>query len=489
MAINTNELQLNFCVEDSEGTLAGTETWYLIEPNDLSDWGASISTVTRNPISQDRMDKKGTISDLDSTTGFTSDFTISEFNNFIDGFLFSTWHEQPKAEYTETDTSSFTHPALSSALAEGDLIYARNSSYTANNGLFVVDSGATTTNTPVTATLSADSSPANGARFDFVGVQGSAGDITMDSDGNLETTTLDFTGYDLYVGQAVYIGGTDTDTSFGTSGKGFGRISNIAANKLSLTKVPDSFGADDGSGKTIQLFFGSFIKNVGLNDSDFQELTYQIEAKYPDLYGTGSDGYQYAIGQRPDSVTFNLPLTDKGTIDWGFVGLDTEEVTDTRVSTSGTQDTEQYDDDALNTTSDFARLTFEDDEGSAVGTYFKSVNLTINNNISPEKVLGQLGAAVMNIGDFNVSISTEVLFTSEIVLNAVRNNETLSLDFAVSNDDGCIYCDIPAMTLGNSNMNLPRNETVKISVDGNLFKSDALGYVLSFTKFAHIPGL
>ena len=74
------------------------------------------------------------------------------------------------------------------------------------------------------------------------------------------------------------------------------------------------------------------------------------------------------------------------------------------------------------------------------------------------------------------------------VLNAVRNNTTITLDFLLKSEDGGIYCDIPAMIAGGGDKEFAVNETVKINLSNMAHKDATLGYSVSFSFFGLRPG-
>jgi hypothetical protein len=499
MAVLTNSTALSYAIEESVGVLPVAPVFTTLEPNDIGTFGASITTVARNPISQDRMAKKGAITDLDSAFDFDSDLTLAAFNNFIEGFIFSVWKEQVSAEPTGVTggvgVSNFAHATLSTTLAEDTLLYSREFINTENNGLLIVNAGSTDTVTEVKETLITET-PGDGAKFDVAGFQGAAGDLEIDAEDNLVSAgAFDFTtDANIQVGQFIYIGGGTVQTSFPTAGDGTARVRAISATKLTLDKSELVTGADPGVGtETVQIFIGSFIRNVPLNSADFLNRTYQFEAAYNglDINGNGQEdekGYEYAIGNQANQMTVNMPLADKATVGWAFIGTDQEPATGTQKWPLDANRAITYDTDAMNTTSDFVKISLTKNvDGSPLAAYFKDLTLTIGNNVSPEKILGNLGAHNMNIGDFTVTGSTEALFTGIDVINAVRDNETVSLDWNIENDDGALHFDLPSMTLGNAGKTFPRNETVKITIDGNAFKDNYFGYVISCTKFSYIP--
>ena len=180
-----------------------------------------------------------------------------------------------------------------------------------------------------------------------------------------------------------------------------------------------------------------------------------------------------------------LPLADKSTVTFGFVGTDTEVPTTTRKSgASSALDPVQT--TAFNTSSDIARLRLLQDT-TGLTTCFKDVTLTLNNNVSPEKCLGTLGAFALNTGIFQVDLEAQVLFTNSDVTSAVRNNTTVTMDFILENGDGAIAFDIPSMTLGGGDKEFPVNESVLVNLSGQAFQDTTLGTSIGISLFPTVP--
>ena len=95
-AVDTNSISLALCKETVSGTLpgAGTKAVYL-EPNGIPDFGGAISTVARAPISANRQQRKGTITDFSSTVSVEQDLTVSSFLAVIEGAVLSEWQGVP----------------------------------------------------------------------------------------------------------------------------------------------------------------------------------------------------------------------------------------------------------------------------------------------------------------------------------------------------------------------------------------------------------
>lgn len=496
----TNNLSLSVATEASIGTLPGTPLWVSLEPNSVGTYGADISVTPRNPISNTRQARKGSTTDLDSSVEWEGDLTKDHVMDFIEGFVFAQRASNTIMERVQAGsdydtlaavaaTDDFTHSALSAALAENTLVFVRGFSNAANNGLFEVATGGTTTSTLTQAGTLVDETPAvtTGARMDVCGHRLTDATWT-DATNQVGSALTDLTTLGLTVGQMLRVG---SDINALTGGQLSGRITAITASLISLDKV-QNLGAStlDGGGDVgaaaADLLYGPYIRNVAVSDSDFIERSFQFELRYADLGGVGTDEFEYAIGNLCNELVFNLPGQDKATLGFNFIGTNSDDITQTQKGNVANQ-VDAVQTAAFNTTSAFARLNLMDTAEGALGACFKTLTLTIGNEVSPEKCLGTLGATFMNTGNFTVSLAAELLFTDKDLADAVKNNETVTMDFLLQNDDGAIGLDIPSLTLGGGARAFPVNESITISVDGTAFQDATLGTSLGVTEFPYFP--
>lgn len=97
--IDSNRVGLSFA-ETICGRLPTVEldgylpTWFELEPNSYEEMGGSVTTTARRPINASRQSKKGTVTDLNAAGGFNEDFTKSNFNRRLQGFLFADIREK-----------------------------------------------------------------------------------------------------------------------------------------------------------------------------------------------------------------------------------------------------------------------------------------------------------------------------------------------------------------------------------------------------------
>ncbi len=496
--VSTNTVSLAFAREQTLGVLPSSPLWKQLEPNGFGGFGATIATVARNPISKDRQRKKGTTTDLDSAVEFEADLTMEHVVDFFAAFCFATpagpnvWGSQETDTITGVDGTTEDYDVSANGdLVAGQLVFARGFTNSENNGLKTVVAGSTAINIRVSEDLVTEGSPPANSRIEVAGVEGDAGDLEIDANGDLTSTILDFTTLELTVGQVIWIGGTATLNRFALDisssvNRGWARITAIAANLLTLDKRSSTYQADNGAAKEIHLYFGRFIRNVTVDDADFDEASYQFEAAYPDLDSVGVDEYEYAKGNYCNELTLNLGLADKATCNFGFVGTDTEPPSTSRATDAASALSPQQT-VAFNTSADIGRLRVTEVDETGLSTYFKSVNLTLNNNASPEKALANLGAVFMNIGNFDVDIDSQMLFTNSTVAEAVRNNTTVTMDFSLRNDDGGIFIDLPAITIGGGDKEFPENETVLINTPSMAFEDPTLETSIGISLFSYVP--
>jgi hypothetical protein len=169
-----------------------------------------------------------------------------------------------------------------------------------------------------------------------------------------------------------------------------------------------------------------------------------------------------------------------------FTGTDTDPPTTSRATGAGTP-TPTIATTMFNTSVDFLRLRVTGYDESSLTADFKSLSLTVRNNVTPEKVLGTLGGRYMNAGLFEVEVSGQVLFNDSDFLAAMRNNDTVTLEAGIRNEDGAFVFDIPAMTLEGGDKEFPINQTVAISMKSMAFQDPRLGCSLGVSVFPHLP--
>jgi len=527
--VNTNNTSLRYTIESSIG-VAGT-AWRIAEFNTIGSYGATIATTVRRPISQDRGRKKGTVTDLDSVVEFETDLTWDAFDDFAEGFVFA---EYANKEFNlRASTGTVPPPAATSTTFTVDtiaapmdtklefttsevatLLYGQGYLESGNNGLhaLTVDPGTGTTLTVSGSTLVVETPPVN-ASLQVAGVRIlNDADLTLTVSGSFpnQTATLasgaalaasgttTWADLGLFDGMFIHIGSlTSTGTlqnalgAAGTASYGYARITGgTGTTTLQLDKISSTLSTATGAATFSQdIMFGRFLRNVAVTaastDSEYLERTYQFEVDYPDLGGSGTDEYEYAIGNFANEMALNVPLADKATVNFGFIGTNSDDVTPTR-KTGASSGVSPLRTTAFNTSSDLVSIT-TDVVSAASEICFKSLTLTLRNNVSPEKCLGTLGATFVNSGLFEVNVEGQMLFTNKSIVNAVKNNTTVTFLAILRNEDGAIAFDIPSMNLGGGGREFPVDQSVLVNLTGESFTDTTLGHDVGITLFPAVP--
>ncbi len=520
----TNNAVFSVAREATQGNLPGSPSWTVLEVNSPEDLGASITTTSRSPISRTRGRRAPVVTDLDSLWSAQTDLTIETLEQFAEGFVGNVFENLDFELRDGVDTvpppavassDSFTVDPVTSALAAKitfsasgarTLLYAQGYSNADNNGIHEIDAtvSAAAETIGVTSSL-VDETPPTNAICRVAGVRVSSGDLTLTISSGVGTLTSaadvsDWAARGLQVGMHIYISSADTDGTptnglgTGTDKYGRARVRAIASNVLTLDKLDATLTADAGGSSDVDVMFGLWARNVptdanGTTEGTYLERYYQFESTLSDLGGVGTDEYLYSLGNASDAISINAPLTDIGGLEIGFIGTDTENPTTVR-KTNAASAKEPLRVEAFSTASQFASLT-TDLTSTADNTCFKSWTVTIGNNVSPEKCLGNLGSRFTNFGDFLVDLESQMILTEGAQISGVRNNTTYTFTSMLVNSDGGFVLDLPSIKYTGSDLEFPENESILINLPAEAF-NDPNNTVLpdvsvSMTFFSGIP--
>lgn len=523
--VNTNDVSLRYAAETTPGVLPGSPSWKILEPNNISELGDTITTTPRRPISAQRGRRKGSTTDSDAGVAFEGDITLDSIDDFLEAFIFAEYankefnlRESGAAPSADTTGDTFAVDSISTLLggklvgsagtAAQSLLYGRGYAGLTNNGLHAVDTDpvATDTTIAVETNLTTEASPPANAILEVAGVRVTDGDLTLTVSGSTATLVSasdisDWSTLGLFPGQYIHIGSATTagvvqnalGTAAGTADDtyGYARITSISGATLNLDKLDSNIGgtADNTGDGVADIMFGRFVRNVqttaNSDDNEFLERTYNIEALYPDLGGVGTDEYEYVNGCYASELALNLALTSLATANWTFLGLTSDDIGSTR-KTNAASAIEPVRTTAINTSSDIASLT-TDVISASTDVCFKSLTITINNSLTREKCLGTLGSFDVATGQFLVDLEGEMLFTDKAIVNAVKNNTTVTLASILRNQDGAIAVDLPTLTLGGGGRTFPLDEAVRVSLTGATFTDPVLGHDIGISLFPFVP--
>lgn len=501
--IDSNITGLAYAEETTLKTLPGTPIWYGLEPNSYSDFGGELSTVARAPIDPSRQNKKGTITDLDASGGFNIDFTKSNLVRLLQGFFFADARQLPSTQalnaaavpLTGVTASSKTYAAASGlgSFAASQIVFASGFTNAANNGLKTVASSTAGT-VVVNEALTDEASPPAAAKLETVGFQFASGDISLAVTSgipSLVATAADFTTLPgLIPGLWVFIGGDAAGTRFANN-VGYARIKSIAAKAIVFDDSSFTPATEAGTGKTIRLFVGTVVKNEK-TPSLIKRRSYNIERQLGQ--GPTSTQAEYLEGAVANEFTLNVPQADKLNADLTFVACDNthrsgeagDEIKGgTRVGVAG--------EDAYNTSSDIYRIKMSvidptSSNPSALFGYVSEANVSINNNVSPNKAIGTLGAFDTSAGNFEVGGSITAYFTTISAVRAVRQNADVGLSIIGASKNAGFVFDIPLLGLGGGRLNVEKDAPITVPLEP-AGAENANGYTMLYEAFSYLPSV
>ncbi len=505
--VNVNDISLAVAKEDGFGVTPTGEA-YLLEPNEISNLGGTITTVARAPIG-DRQRRKGTVTDFEAGVEFGSDITMGSARLWAPAFCLSPeWAGPGKPLATpqaaangvySVDLSSSGFVGTDKWALNGAIIKFEGFSNAANNGIKVVTAVAAgvTPLTNLTATGATVAETNAGAKATIVGIRFAAGALSWAGQSLVVTAaaiksgvaasqvSANWEALGLQVGQWVFVGGDAAINRFDDAGnQGFFKVSSVAGVNL---RVDGHSGNNNGNAKEVDLYFGQRVHNLSPDDMAFEELYYRFQATYRGLEANDMPGYEYIVGAAPNQWTISMPLTEKATQSFQFTAKEALRIVDAVTNFPATPG-ELHGTEAFNTSADFAKLRLSDGTLSSEA-YFKSVELVVNNNYSPEKVLATTGAAFMNLGTLEVSGTVQAMFTDKALVNAILDNTTFNLCASLRNGDGAVLFEIPSVTLGGGQKEFPVNETVRVGLEASAFRDETYNDSVNINLFGWLPEL
>jgi hypothetical protein len=467
---------------------ATAPTWHQAEPNSYGDFGASITTTPRTPITAGRQREKGVVTDLDASAGFQIDFTLDNFERLAPTFFFAAWRRSDQfgrsSQETITDITSnvISGTGIDDNFVAGDIVLLQNLETAANNTINRIASAAADEVT-VAVAIADDASPPANAYIKRIGVRSATGDVDVDASLTLPaltSTTLDFTTLGLIPGQWVYLGGDTAPTVFSSAANnGFARVFSVAANRLTFDKTQNTMITEANTTKTVEIYFGDLIKNEA-DPTLIKVQSVQLERSL------ATAGYEYVRGCVANQFTLNVASADKITADLAFVGTD---AVATEVREAGTFPVIDTANQGFNTSSDFSRIRLANKNSLATPlfAFITDLSLVINNNVTPTKAVGTLGAFDVSVGDFTVTGNVTAYFSDVAAINAVRNNADVTFDFVLAaGNQGWVF-DIPLVTLGEGRLSVEKDTPITLPLSLDASRDPTLNSTLVACYFPYLP--
>lgn len=489
--------------ETSLGVLPETPIWREREPNSYNDFGGNFAMTQRKPITHDRQHPKGQVSDNSPTAGYQEDFTLTNMARPFQRFLFADAREKATTQPLNGDAvvitavndapDSFVAAAGLSVFKVGHIVYSSGFTDPDNNGINIVTAVAAGLLT-VASPLVDEAAPPAGAFLEAVGFTFGAGDVTLDAFADrveLNITDTDATTLGLIEGEWIGVGGDDASTKFALNAPFYGQIHSIAAGKIVLRKTTGVQVDDAGAAKTLQIWFGTVIKNE--DDCDLIKLrSITLERQY----GCGDDAEaEYVGGAVANQVTVTVPTPAadaKITVDLGYIActsyertneVDDEILEGTRIASLN----EPVFMPGLNVYQH--KLAVIDPttlNPTALVGYNSEASLVVNNNLAGNKAIETFGNAGINIGEFTVTGSITAYFPGVAAARRVRQGADVTWHLILTKSNAAVIMDIASLGLGKARATVEANTPVKLPLDTAAGKGQ-YGYSLLTTFMRYVP--
>lgn len=475
--------------------------------NSVAAFGGQDTKIPRQYFNEARQLGLANLVDRDAVANIQVDLTKNEITELWQSLFFSVAHEkactQPlngsSVTITAVDGTNDQYEAASGLTTAphqfraGDIILASGFGVAANNGIKVLDAVAAAAVDTV-EDLTAEASPPATAMIRTVGFQGAADDITITNSGSafpvLGSTTKDFTELGLSEGEWFRIGGDASGLRFGTAASNcWARARTIAANAITIDKSTSTIVTDTGSGKTVQLFFGTHFRNE-LTAALIVQILFKLERTL------GSDGSgtiaQYVLDSILNKATFSIEKAGKATVDLEFLGSTASIQTGVQSATRPALTP----DDFLNTSTNVLRIktavkSTTNANPTSLTRYEDSVEIVIDNGAQPVKVVGTLGAIGAVPDLFRVTASLNNLLDRTDIQAAALANTQLDFDTILYQSNGGLVFDGPRCTAnapsieGEQGPNAIREPIELIFADST--DSGGARNTFTLTQFPYLP--
>lgn len=367
------------------------------------------------------------------------------------------------------------------AFVAGHLVYFSGFGQSANrNKLAKCTTGSATVPAFIGAGLVDEAAPAAAARMKVVGFEGAAGDIAAVADG-LTSTALDFTTLGIPVGAWVKTGDTGAAFRFATAGaNGWGRVVNVATNKLTLDNLPSTWAADAGAGKTIRVFVPDLIKN------GVQKLGITLERGFK---GQTVPTYIQQSGMRVNTLEFGGQAKQKASGSVSFVGMKGNKLPTLDASPDEAPDNAPYPVMAFSV--NCGRIGYG---GSALGSpnWAKAVKFTLNNNLRPIEAASDGDAEApapvdVNDGSFDVAVELDTYFGNDAILDDIMTGTARGINTRLQKGKQAMVWDAPRLTPREGDPTVSgKNQDVMLPVKLTASKDALTSAQLLLSRFEYV---
>jgi hypothetical protein len=481
---DSNRTRLAGIVESTLGTLPATPRLRTMRIT-----GESLrftpQTLDSAEFRSDRMTSQPIQIFQQNSGGVNYEFSYPTWNSLlsdmIQSAMFNTWVSTPFRDNDGTADNEITDIGSSPGVATvlnvhgafvvGHLLYNSGFTTAANNGLFPVTTGGTTSVTSAGSGWVAEPVPPAAARIKVVGFQGTAGDITATSTG-LGSTALNLTTLGLSVGQWLKVGGTGANFRFtGTAANNdWARITAITATALTLDNRPSGWGVDPGAGKTIRVFFGDGIIN------GTTRISLSLEKGF---LGQTTPTYVVHNGMVVNTMTVGMQSRQAVSGTFDFIGTAAAVGTVANGTTYDAVTSEAI----LATNVSVGRIA---EAGSTVigPNWIRNFTINLTNNLRPLDAVGFAQAVDIGSGEAGVTGTIDTYFGSNAIYAKLINATVTSINARAQAGTRATIWTLPAVLLTDGSPNATaKNTDVMISAQYRAFADSATNSEVRLDRF------
>ena len=441
---------------------------------------ANPQTVASDEIRSDRQVADLALVGTQAQGDLNAELSFASQDPDLEEALQSAWTSKPNIVNTASNTpisalstTTITVTAGGAAFLAGSIAQLSGFPTAANaKAAVVVSSTATSIVFPASTFTAETLAIPVGATIRVVGFQGASADITATASG-LGSTTLDFTTLGLVVGEWVKIGGALAAAQFATAlDNDWCRVSAIATHALTFDRTPTGWTTDSGTGKTISVFIGDYLRN------GISMYSNTIERQYQDI-----PSYEYLTGMVLDKMSLTLSAQKVVTLQKSYIGR-TGTVAGSRVS--GATDIAAPTYQVLNASANIGRIGVN---GSNITgpNFVMETSLSINNNLRALYAMSSVGAVGMGNGESTITGSINTYFGDTTLYTLLLNNTATSFDFRVGRADGnqeTLLFDMPRVKFASGAPSVPgKNQNVMLPLAFQALRDPTYTYQLHVGRY------
>jgi hypothetical protein len=246
-----------------------------------------------------------------------------------------------------------------------------------------------------------------------VAISGATDISAVNGTSSFDSTTTNFVTGKVAVGFYIKVAGFSESAN-----NGLFKVTSVSANSI----VVDATLADEAAGDSIDMD-ATIVRNGAEAPKSY---TFRKQMNAPG----GTASIFYYRGCQVNMMSFNFETGSILNGDMNLVGL-TSDGTATAIAGESIDDVPAY--SIMNSVSSITNI---DISGLPAGVEFKTLNLSVDNQINQAEAIGTLGAVDLAAFSLQVTADIELYFEDTTVYNLYKNASSFSVAFTLQDTDG-----------------------------------------------------